>query len=398
MSPFIISILQTNTPVGEVTDLTILTIFDFNIKKRIKQREDTDSKSTKNSKVMESTSTWSYKSKKTKSGESPTSRISKGKSTKEITAKTKKASKGLQTKSTKHSTTELEEIETVLMPVASKPKSSKSFKNGNAENGEILENNFYPKSQKVSKSLKGSPKSTKATKSPVTVEWSFKSKTPKETKAPKNPTTDAKAAKSPKNYTKSQKSSKTTKSPKNDTKSAKSPKSQKSSNGTKTPKYQTEIPTQSPIVNTSNPTALPTVLITEPSPSPSSATILAANPTPPPSPVPTASDTAIVTFTNPAPVDELQNIIYCNVNALEDTDDGELTTIQFDYEVEVSQMDIDDNEEVDEVLNRLEAAIMSHLGLVPGCITNEIRKLREMGRRQLKLVSMELAGPRNIAG
>jgi hypothetical protein len=88
-----------------------------------------------------------------------------------------------------------------------------------------------------------------------------------------------------------------------------------------------------------------------------------------------------------------------SIQCTEDTqglDDAEQTTVQFNYEISVDKLTIDDNEEVNKILDSLEAATISHLSQVSKCAAG--RKLHEAKRRHLQLMKMEFLDSRNIAG
>ena len=242
-----------------------------------------------------------------------------------------------------------------------KSKSAKSM-NNSGENDGSPDNDLISKSQKTSKSLKAKSKSPKATKSPGPEDWSYKS--------PKNHTKSPKATKSPKNYIKS------------------------------------SSPSSTPTIDeTSNPTSSPTIVETQ-APTPSSESDVSSNPTPSPTQqdndtiisftdAPSATPSAIETFT----VTSFNPQIIRGIQCTEDTqglDDAEQTTVQFNYEISVDKMAIDDNEEVNKILDNLEAAIISHLSQVSGCKAD--RNLREAKRRHLQLMKMEFLDSRNIAG
>jgi hypothetical protein len=223
-----------------------------------------------------------------------------------------------------------------------KSKSSWSYKStkSNPNSNVVLESSQAEKSiksQKASESLNAKSKLPKATKSPGPEDWSFNI--------------------IPWPY----------ESPKNDTKSPKATKSPKSKSSSLSSTSSKEVPT------------------------PSSESDVTSNPTP--SPTQQDNDT-IIPFTN-APPATPSAIETCIVTSSL-LDDAEQTTVQFNYEISVNKLTIDDNEEVNKILDNLEAAIISHLSQVSGCKAD--RSLREAKRRHLQLMKMEFLDSRNIAG
>ena len=223
-----------------------------------------------------------------------------------------------------------------------KSKSSWSYKStkSNPNSNVVLESSQAEKSiksQKASESLNAKSKLPKATKSPGPEDWSFNI--------------------IPWPY----------ESPKNDTKSPKATKSPKSKSSSLSSTSLKEVPT------------------------PSSESDVTSNPTP--SPTQQDNDT-IIPFTD-APPATPSAIETCIVTSSL-LDDAEQTTVQFNYEISVNKLTIDDNEEVNKILDNLEAAIISHLSQVSGCKAD--RNLREAKRRHLQLMKMEFLDSRNIAG
>jgi len=223
-----------------------------------------------------------------------------------------------------------------------KSKSSWSYKStkSNPNSNVVLESSQAEKSiksQKASESLNAKSKLPKATKSPGPEDWSFNI--------------------IPWPY----------ESPKNDTKSPKATKSPKSKSSSLSSTSLKEVPT------------------------PSSESDVTSNPTP--SPTQQDNDT-IIPFTD-APPATPSAIETCIVTSSL-LDDAEQTTVQFNYKISVNKLTIDDNEEVNKILDNLEAAIISHLSQVSGC--NADRNLREAKRRHLQLMKMEFLDSRNIAG
>ena len=248
-----------------------------------------------------------------------------------------------------------------------KSKSSWSYKStkSNPNSNVVLESSQAEKSiksQKASESLNAKSKLPKATKSPGPEDWSFNI-IPWPYESPKNDTKSPKATKSPK----SKSSSLSSTSSKNDTKSPKATKSPKSKSSSLSSTSSKEVPTPSSESDvTSNPNASPTQQDKD--------TIIPFTNAPPATP--SAIETCIVTSSL--------------------LDDAEQTTVQFNYEISVNKLTIDDNEEVNKILDNLEAAIISHLSQVSGCKAD--RNLREAKRRHLQLMKMEFLDSRNIAG
>jgi hypothetical protein len=223
-----------------------------------------------------------------------------------------------------------------------KSKSTWSYKStkSNPDSNVVLESSQAEKSiksQKASESLNAKSKLPKATKSPGPEDWSFNI-IPWPYESPKNDTKSPKATKSPKSKSSSLSST--------------------SSKEVPTPSSESDV--------TSNPNASPTQQDKD--------TIIPFTNAPPATP--SAIETCIVTSSL--------------------LDDAEQTTVQFNYEISVNKLTIDDNEEVNKILDNLEAAIISHLSQVSGCKAD--RSLREAKRRHLQLMKMEFLDSRNIAG